>query len=58
MKGLIKLYFEQMQHLEFCAYCTEPKGKQRSCCGENHWLEFSDFDETTQLELINEELAS
>lgn len=41
---------------EYCAYCMDPRADKIGCCGENHWLTFSDFDEDTQKEFIAAEL--
>jgi hypothetical protein len=57
MKGLLKLYYEQMRHIEFCPYCMEQRNNKHSCCQENHFIEFGDFDEATQLEFIIEEFS-
>jgi hypothetical protein len=34
--------------VEFCAYCFEERADKRSCCHENHWVEYKDLDEETQ----------
>jgi hypothetical protein len=34
--------------VEFCTYCLEERGDKRSCCHENHWVEYKDLDEETQ----------
>jgi hypothetical protein len=39
----------------YCVYCTEPK-TYGSCCGENHFVEFSDLYEEDKEEMIKEYL--
>jgi hypothetical protein len=34
--------------VEFCAYCFEERADKRSCCQENHFIEFKDLDKKTQ----------
>jgi len=34
--------------VQFCAYCCEERGDKRSCCQENHWVEYEDLDEETK----------
>ena len=41
---------------EYCAYCMYPRYDKISCCQENHWLRFRDFDTDTQKEFIADEL--
>jgi hypothetical protein len=41
---------------EYCFYCCTPKDDKHSCCHENHFGTFIDFDEQDQQEIINNEL--
>lgn len=41
---------------EYCIYCFTPKDDNYSCCHENHFGTFSDFDEQDQQEIINNEI--
>ncbi len=34
--------------VQFCAYCCDERGDKRSCCQENHWVEYEDLDEETK----------
>ena len=34
--------------VQFCVYCGEERGDKRSCCQENHWVEYEDLDEETK----------
>jgi hypothetical protein len=34
--------------VEFCAYCLEERNDKRSCCQENHWVEYKDLDEESK----------
>ncbi len=52
MKNFIQQYKEDMAEVEFCPYCLEAKGEKHSCCQENHFIPFADFDDDTQLEMI------
>jgi hypothetical protein len=36
-------------------YCLDAKGDKRSCCDENHFINFEDFDEDTQQTIINDD---
>jgi hypothetical protein len=44
--------------VQYCPYCMEPRNDKRSCCGENHFLEFQDFDDETQNQIIQDEYDS
>jgi hypothetical protein len=46
--------FEQA-HVEYCCYCFSVRGDQRSCCSENHFVEFRDLDDDTQQRIAQEE---
>jgi hypothetical protein len=39
---------------EYCAYCIEPRMVVVSCCGENHFVLFSDLDTDSQHEIAAE----
>ena len=41
---------------EYCCYCCTPKGSKYVCCGECHFVQFSDLYEEDQNELIQNEL--
>ena len=55
----IQTFLEQakadLHGVEFCPYCIEPRNDKRSCCGENHFINFEDFDDDTQREIIQGE---
>lgn len=58
MKSLYEQYKEEFMSssTEYCFYCMKPKEGKYSCCHENHFGTFSDFDERDQQEMINNEL--
>jgi hypothetical protein len=37
---------------EYCCYCGNEKGEAISCCGENHFVPFSDLYEDLQKEIL------
>ena len=45
----------EQAHVEYCCYCFSVRGDQRSCCSENHFVEFRDLDEDTQQRIAQEE---
>jgi hypothetical protein len=53
-KNFIEIAKEDMQGVLLCCYCMEMKGNSYSCCGENHFIPFEDFDEDMQLEYIGD----
>ena len=54
----MKNYREQLidEHMKsdelYCCYCMERKDDKYSCCKENHFIKFSDFDDATKNEFI------
>jgi len=55
MKNFIQEFKEEHANIEYCCYCIEERGNKMSCCSENHFVPFSDLDDSTQMEIINEE---
>ena len=45
---------EENSNEEYCAYCIEPRMGWIGCCGENHFVLFSDLDTDSQLEIAAE----
>ena len=41
---------------QYCCYCGEAKHGKHVCCGENHFVPFSDLYEDMQDAIIQEEL--
>ena len=58
MKSLFSQYMEEFMDsdVEYCCYCFEPKGDKYSCCQENHFITFRDFDRADQVGIIENEL--
>jgi hypothetical protein len=56
MKSLIEQYREEFQGIEYCCYCMEPKDGKHSCCQENHFIPFEDFDDKDQIQMIEDEI--
>jgi len=56
MKSLIEQYREEFQGIEYCCYCMEPKDGKHSCCKENHFIPFEDFDDKDQIQMIEDEI--
>jgi hypothetical protein len=55
MKQFIEQYKEENATIEYCPYCITLRMDAISCCDENHWIEFKDFDDATQNEIISDE---
>jgi hypothetical protein len=55
LKNYIEEYKEQEAHVQYCPYCIEPRKGRLMCCGESHWIDFNDFDDDTQMQIIMEE---
>jgi hypothetical protein len=58
MKDFFEQAKEDFKGVYFCAYCIEAQGDKRSCCGENHFIDFADLDEDTQRDIIQDECDS
>jgi hypothetical protein len=58
MKDFLQQAKENLHGVNYCPYCMEPRNDKRSCCGENHFLEFQDFDDETQTQIIQDEYDS
>lgn len=56
MKSLIEQYREEFHGIEYCCYCMEPKDNKYSCCQENHFIPFQDFDDKDQIQMIEDEI--
>jgi hypothetical protein len=58
MKDFLMEAKESLHGVQYCPYCMEPRGNKRVCCGEVHFLEFQDFDDNTQTQIIQDEYDS
>lgn len=58
MKSFLEQAKADLHGVHYCPYCMEPKGDKRSCCEENHFLEFQDFDDETQNQIVQDEYDS
>ena len=47
---------KDLSHRLYCVYCAEPE-IYGSCCGENHFVEFSDLYEEDKEAMIEEYLS-
>jgi sulfur relay (sulfurtransferase) complex TusBCD TusD component (DsrE family) len=54
VKETLQAIMEDEANVQYCCYCVERRGEKMSCCGENHWIEFNDLDDDTQLEIVKE----
>jgi hypothetical protein len=55
MKDFLQQAKEDLKGVEYCPYCMEPRNDKRSCCEENHFINFEDFDDETQTQIIQDE---
>ena len=55
MKDFLIQAKEDLHGVLFCPYCMEPKGNKLSCCEEVHFIEFQDFDDDTQTQIVQDE---
>ena len=53
MSELLQKIMEDEAQRLYCCYCAQPKTSY-SCCQENHFIEFKDLDDETQLEIAKE----
>ena len=53
MSEILQEIMEDEAQRLYCAYCAQPKTSY-SCCQENHFIEFKDLDDETQLEIAKE----
>jgi hypothetical protein len=58
VKSLYEQYKQEFMasDVEYCCYCLEPKEDKISCCQENHFITFRDFDPEDQQYIINTEI--
>lgn len=55
MKSFLEQAKADLHGIEYCPYCMEPRNEKRQCCEEVHFLEFQDFDEETQIQIVQDE---
>jgi sulfur relay (sulfurtransferase) complex TusBCD TusD component (DsrE family) len=58
VKELLQAIMENESRVQYCCYCVERRGEKMSCCSENHWIEFRDLDDETQLDIVREILEN
>jgi hypothetical protein len=58
MKDFLMQAKEDLHGVQYCPYCMEPRNDKRVCCGEVHFLEFQDFDDETQTQIVQDEYDS
>jgi hypothetical protein len=58
MKDFLIQAKEDLHGVQYCPYCMEPRNDKRSCCGEVHFLEFQEFDDETQTQIVQDEYDS
>jgi hypothetical protein len=58
MKDFLMEAKEALHGVQYCPYCMEPKGSKISCCEEADFLDFKDFDDETQKQIIQDEYDS
>jgi hypothetical protein len=54
-KDFLQQAKEDLKGVEYCPYCMEPRNDKRSCCEENHFINFEDLDDDTQTQIVQDE---
>jgi sulfur relay (sulfurtransferase) complex TusBCD TusD component (DsrE family) len=54
-KTWIEQYLEETADVEICPYCMNDRGGKMSCCGEVHFMKFSELHISEQLEIAKQE---
>ena len=55
MKSWLQQFIEEEANQYYCPYCMTPQDNKLTCCDENHFTEFKDFDEETQRQIAMDE---
>lgn len=55
MKSWLEEYIEEEKNTEYCPYCMTPRGEKQHCCGEVHFIAFSDLDVKEQMDIAYQE---
>lgn len=55
MSHFMDVFKAEQANVEYCCYCFSVRGEQRSCCSENHFVEYKDLDDDTQQQIAQEE---
>ena len=55
MKSWVEQYLDEEANTEYCPYCMNPRGGKQSCCGEVHFLKFSELELHEQMEIAHQE---
>ena len=59
LKSLYEQYVEEFSASDekYCAYCLVINGGNGCDCGQHAWRHFSELDENSQKQIINEKLS-
>lgn len=55
MKSWLNQFLDEEANIEYCPYCFHPRNSKRSCCGENHFMLFSELDIKDQMDIAHQE---
>lgn len=55
MKSWVEQYIDEQADVEYCPYCMNERMNKRSCCGEVHFIKFSEMELHEQMEIAHQE---
>lgn len=55
MKTWIEQYIDEEANVEYCPYCMNPRGNKHVCCGEVHFIKFSELEFKEQMDIAHQE---
>ena len=58
MKSFVEEFMEENADTEYCIHCLEPRRGYRCCGHQNPYLEFRDFTDNSQIEIMKKELEN
>ena len=55
MKSWVEQYIDEQADVEYCPYCMNERMNKRFCCGEVHFIKFSEMELHEQMEIAHQE---
>ena len=55
MKSWVEQYLDEQADVEYCPYCMNERGNKFACCGEVHFIKFSEMELHEQMEIAHQE---
>ena len=55
VKSWVEQYLDEQADVEYCPYCMNERMNKQHCCGEVHFIKFSDMELHEQMEIAHQE---